>query len=104
MKLMHRLFPVSKATTLTSLVQPAKSIAPALGTSDSQANIQQLKITLPAQGTSQIVNKLCFLCSNTLLDNRIAHRNVKMFTYPVCCLKWEIYVHVYALYFEMLKK
>ncbi|XP_022317408.2 protein lin-54 homolog isoform X2 [Crassostrea virginica] len=46
---------VSKATTLTSLVQPAKSIAPALGTSDSQANIQQLKITLPAQGTSQIV-------------------------------------------------
>lgn len=54
---MLRLFSVSKATTLTSLVQPAKSIAPALGTSDSQANIQQLKITLPAQGTSQIVNK-----------------------------------------------
>ncbi|XP_062582837.1 protein lin-54 homolog isoform X1 [Saccostrea cucullata] len=48
---------MSKGTTLTSLVQSAKSIAPALSTATvvSQANLQQLKITLPAQGTSQIV-------------------------------------------------
>lgn len=51
------MFIVSKSTSLTSLVQPAKSIAPALSTSDSQGNIQQLKITLPAQGTPQIVSK-----------------------------------------------
>ncbi|XP_048758955.2 protein lin-54 homolog isoform X2 [Ostrea edulis] len=46
----------SKATTLTSLVQPTKSIAPALSTSAvvSQANLQQFKITLPAQGGTQI--------------------------------------------------